>query len=342
MPRLEYIVQNISPEGKGPGRDFRLWLTSYPSPTFPVTLLQNGMKMTNEPPKGLKANLYGSFNKDFISDPHFFNSCKKEKEWKKLLFGLCFFNAVIQERRQYGALGWNIPYEFSESDLRISVQQLQMLLNQYEKIPFDAILYLAGECNFGGRVTDDKDRTLIMTLLRDYYNENIFKDSYKFSGIPEYYAPPTGEYQDYITHIESLPNFAPPGIFGFHPNADITKNQNEAGLIFNSMLLTQSTGGGGGDGSVSVESIVTKIAEGILADPPEVFNEEEAGKKYPPSYKESMNTVLTQEVLRFNNLSRTVKSSLQDLLKAIKGMIPMSGAIELTLRMLFDGKVPKA
>ncbi|OMJ80715.1 hypothetical protein SteCoe_18966 [Stentor coeruleus] len=341
MPRLEYIVQTISPEGKGPGRDFRLWLTSYPSPRFPVTLLQNGMKMTNEPPKGLKANLYGSFMKDFIADPHFFNGCKKEKEWKKLLYGLCFFNAVIQERRLYGALGWNIPYEFSESDLRISVQQLQLLLNQYDKIPFEALLYLTGECNFGGRVTDDKDRRLIMTLLIDYYNESIFKDIYKFAGITEYFAPPTGEYQDYINHIENMPNFSPPGIFGFHTNADITKNQNEAVSIFDSMLLTQSSGGGGG-GSVSLESIVTKIAEGILADPPEVFDEEAAQKKYPPSYNESMNTVLTQEIFRFNNLSRTIKSTLQDLLKAIKGMIPMSGAIELTLRMLFDGKVPKA
>lgn len=341
MPRLEYIVQNISAEGKGPGRDFRLWLTSYPSPKFPVTLLQNGMKMTNEPPKGLKANLYGSFNKDFINDPHFFNGCKKEKEWKKMLFGLCFFNAVIQERRLYGPLGWNIPYEFSESDLRISVQQLQMLLNQYEKVPFDALLYLTGECNFGGRVTDDKDRRLIMTLLNDYYTENIFKDTYRFAGIPEYFAPPTGEYVDYITNIEALPNFCPPGIFGFHTNADITKNQNEAVLIFDSLLLTQSSGGGGG-GAVSVESLVTKIAEGILADPPEVFKEDEAQKKYPPSYTESMNTVLTQEIIRFNNLSRTVKSSLIDLISAIKGMIPMSGAIELTLRMLFDGKVPKA
>ena len=341
MPRLEYIVQNIAADSKGPGRDFRIWLTSYPSPKFPVTLLQNGMKMTNEPPKGLKANLYGSYNKDFIADQHFFNSCKKELEWKKLLYGLCFFNAVIQERRLYGALGWNIPYEFSESDLRISVQQLQLLLNQYEKVPFDALMYLTGECNFGGRVTDDKDRRLIITLLSDYYNERIFKDDYRFAGIAEFFAPPTGEYQDYLTHIESLPTFFPPGIFGFHSNADITKNQNEASSMFDSLLLTQSTGGGGG-GSVSVESIVTKIAEGILADPPEIFNEEEAQKKYPPSYNESMNTVLTQEIIRFNNLTRTVQSSLQDLLKAIRGMIPMSGAIELTLRMLFDGKVPKA
>lgn len=41
-----------------------------------------------------------------------------------------------------------------------------------DTIPFDALKYLTGECNYGGRVTDDKDRLLIITLLLDYFNEN--------------------------------------------------------------------------------------------------------------------------------------------------------------------------
>mmetsp|Transcript_43577 Transcript_43577/g.42076 ORF Transcript_43577/g.42076 Transcript_43577/m.42076 type:complete len:99 (-) Transcript_43577:1458-1754(-) len=98
MPKLERICEQL--EMKVQGKDaahpsFRLWLTSYPSKDFPILILQNGVKMTNEPPKGLKANMIGSYKLEPLSDPAFMNIHSKPETFKKMLYGLCMFHAII-------------------------------------------------------------------------------------------------------------------------------------------------------------------------------------------------------------------------------------------------------
>ncbi|KAF0024691.1 hypothetical protein F2P81_023493 [Scophthalmus maximus] len=338
MPALERICEEtINPENTN--SNFRLWLTSYPSDKFPVSILQNGLKMTNEPPKGIRANLMRSYRSHPISDPAFFESSKKQDIWQKLLFGLTFFHALVQERRNFGPLGWNIPYEFNESDLRISMRQIQMFLDEYEDVPLAALTYLTGECNYGGRVTDDKDRRLLISLLSIFYSWDLIdRDCYHLCEGDLYYVPVHGPYETYVDYIRGLPIGADPCVFGLHSNADITKDNQETNLLLNGVLSTlpRQTGGG----AKSPQEVVDELAEDILSKLPADFDVQMVIELYPVVYEESMNTVLRQEIIRFNRLTQVVRVSLVNIQKALKGQIVMSSELESVFNSMLLGKVP--
>eukprot|EP00961_Rhodomonas_salina_P075889 1018570-Rhodomonas_salina.1 len=185
MPALEATVETFSMERAHP--QFRLWLTSYPSDKFPVSILQNGQKMTLQAPRGIRANMMNTY---INLEEAYFESCAKPRELRKLHFGLAFFHALVQERRKFGPLGFNIPYEFTESDLKICQTQVKMFLDEYATIPWEALRYTAGETNYGGRVTEANDRRTTAMMLMDYYNPKTVDDSYKYSESGRYFAPP--------------------------------------------------------------------------------------------------------------------------------------------------------
>lgn len=219
-----------------------------------------------------------------------FETCEKPETWKTLLFSLCFFHAIIQERRKFGPLGWNIPYAFTSSDFAISFSQLKMFLDEFESIPYEALNYMVAEANYGGRVTDDKDRRLIKTILLDFYTENILDDNYKFSESGIYFAPQEGNLASYKEYINTLPINDSPEVFGLHPNAEISSSLLETNFITSTILslLPRTTGSGG----KKPEDIVKEKIEGLLHKLPKNFDTKEAERLHPISYNESMNTVL--------------------------------------------------
>lgn len=328
---LEKFCESLSAETTH--KDFRLWLTSMPCTDFPVSILQNAVKVTNEPPKGLKANLKSVF---FKLDDDKLKATSKPDVYRKMLFALAFFHASVQERRKFGPLGWNVPYDFNETDLDISKGQLEFFLDSSEEVPFRVLRFLTSYINYGGRVTDYIDLRTIDVIMRSFYSPEMLQHrNYAFDGRGIYKAiepDPNSPHTSYMAYIESLPLVAPPTIFGMHENAAISYMLTETFQMFDTFLSI------GGRRSTSASSSSSNSQEEIVAREIETmssklaqrgrFNLDQVVMRYPVVYEESMNTVLAQECIRYNKLVDVMQITLPELGRALKGLIVMSNELE--------------
>ena len=337
MPKLEQLCEEIDPDKTH--KDFRLWLTSMPSGSFPVSVLQNGVKMTNEPPNGLRANLNQTYFK--LNDEEL-EATNRPDVYRKLFFGLAFFHAILIERKRYGALGWNIPYAFNETDLDICTSQLKLYLDKYEEVPYGVLDLLTQAVNYGGRITDDKDLRTIDIIMRTYYTPKLFEPGYKFSASGCYYSfdfDPDDVHASYMGYIKTLPINPEPEAFGMHENANITCAENEVTQRFMTIVTMQSSAGGSGGGK-SREELIGDAAKSIEDGLPLLFDEEATGMKFPVTYLESMNTLLCQEQLKYNKLLRVLKRTLYQVQRALKGLDVMSTELDGVATSIFNQWIP--
>eukprot|EP00741_Cyanophora_paradoxa_P024436 tig00022075_g23593.t1 len=339
MPALDRLLEQM--QQMDVHDDFRLWLTSMPSSAFPVTVLQNGIKLTNEPPKGLKANLQRTF---LDMDESVFESCSKPREWKKLLFGLAFYHACIMERRKFGAVGWNIPYEWTQSDLQVSIQMLKMYLEEQAEVPYVTLNYVTAEVNYGGRITDMWDQRCAKSILANYYCEDILTDSYAFTDDGIYRAPPEGDLKSFRDFIAGLPMTDNPEIFGLHRNADINFQKKETHASMNTIIMLQPRVSGKAAGGKSPDEIVADLAQEIHSKLPAKLSREDVHEKTfeldGDGAMNSLGTFLSIEMAKFNRLLATMDKSLDELKRAIKGLVVMSADLEMMFNNMLYQKVP--
>ncbi|XP_060619679.2 dynein axonemal heavy chain 6 isoform X2 [Anolis sagrei] len=340
MLPMEELIKTFTEPNVSIHESFRLFLSSMPSNTFPVTVLQNSVKVTNEPPKGLRANIRRAFTEMTAS---FFEENILGKIWRKIIFGICFFHAIIQERKKFGPLGWNICYEFNDSDRECALLNLNLYC-QEGKVPWDALTYITGEITYGGRVTDAWDQRCLRTILRRFFAPDTLEDDYKYSISGIYFAPVADSLQDFKDYIENLPLIDDPEIFGMHENANLSFQRKETNTLINTILDVQPRSTTQGTGK-SNDEIVEELATSILAKIPEKLDMDTASEtlfvKDDKGRVDSLTTVLGQEVDRFNNLLSLLRTSLKTLNKAIAGFVVMSEEMERVYQSFLNNQVPE-
>jgi dynein heavy chain len=252
---LEKKLDAFAAEGSNPS--FRLFVSSDPSDQIPVGLLERSIKLTNEPPQGIKQNMkraFISFSKEDVED--------KDPKIKTILFALCYFHSVMLERRKFGPKGWNMKYPFSAGDLRDSAVILNNYMEQNAssgKIPWDDLKYLFGEIMYGGHIVDGWDRVLCKAYLDNLMNDALINDEAGLFPFIEnrpgisFKCPQPLPYEKYVEHIEVECPGETPLAYGMHPNAEIDFRTQQCLELFQLLQEVQpkdSSGGGEGGGSV--------------------------------------------------------------------------------------------
>ena len=266
------------------------------------------------------------------------------------VFALCFLHSIVQERRKFGPIGWNVPYEFNTSDLAASIQALQnhvadMAARKISSPDWPTLRYMISTIQYGGRITDDRDRDLMTAYAEKYFHEGVLTEGYALytgkhpsttggggggresgkGNKVDYVIPDGTDIDAFRSAIEVLPGQDTPELFGLHSNADLTFRSlqvSEAVAVIEGTLPKDGSATGAG----SREESVDQVAEGLLGKLPQVFKADftaESLKKLAGGATAPLNIHLRQEIERLNKVVVVVADTLRVLRLAVAGSIAM-------------------
>lgn len=116
----------------------------------------------------------------------------------------------------------------------------------------------------------------------------------------------------------------------------------EANTIFqNTLKLTESSSSNDGGSGEESNRMVKKMTEDILAGIREPFKIKEIERNYPFKYEESMNSVLLQELARYNTLIETILESLNIMLKTLEGKLVSNSDTDELLTSIKNNSIPE-
>ena len=339
LVQLEKKLDEYAAEGSH--AKFRVFLTSDPSNAIPIGILSRCIKITNEPPTGLKSNLKRAwcfFSREYIDE--------SDSKTRSILFGLCHFHSVMMERKMFGPLGFNMNYPFSIGDLRDSATCLQNYMENTGggKIPWQDLKYIFGEIMYGGHIVNDFDRLLANEYLNFFMKEELLDEMemYPFAedekGV-SFMSPAPTTFDKYIDHIETKMTQDTPIAFGLHPNAEIEYRTQQSNEVFNMLLELQPRGVSSSGVGMSPQQVAEGVANDILEKFGEkMFDVDDLVRNLDE--QGPYQNVFIQEMDVMNVLLTEIKRSIKELQLGFAGELTMSDAMESLMTSLYMDRVP--
>ncbi|NXO22161.1 DYH9 protein, partial [Cisticola juncidis] len=338
---LSCLEKKLEQLAEGSHQDFRVFVSAEAAPCpeshiIPQGILENSIKITSEAPTGMQANLHRALD-NFSQDT--LEMCSQEKEFRSILFALCYFHAVVAERRKFGAQGWNRPYPFSSGDLTISASVLYNCLENSSKVPYDDLRYLVGEIMYGGHITDDWDRRLCRTYLDEFIKPEMLEGELCLA--PGFPLPGIMDYNGYHQYIDDALPPESPHLYGLHPNAEIGFLTQRSERLLRTLLELQPRDCSTGPGALGTqEEMVQALLEEMLEKLPEEFSMAELLARLEERTPYAV--VALQECERMNALTAEMRRSLAELGLALKGELTMTSDMEALHNSLFLDTVPES
>jgi dynein heavy chain len=336
--RLEKILDDFQIEGSH--EKFRVFFSSDPSNGIPIGILSRCIKLTNEPPAGLKAKLKNAlcfFPKELFEEA--------DSKSKSILFGLCYYHGLMLERKAFGPLGYNMMYPFAIADLRDSA----VCLNNYMensgggKIPWEDLKYIFGDIMYGGHIVNDFDRLMSTEYLNFIMKDELLDETemYPFNdGEKETFKCPAPTTQDrYLVHINENMGADTPIAFGLHPNAEIDFRTTASEIMFRTILELQPRTAGAGGEALSPQQIAEAATQDIqdrFGDKAFDVEDVQRGLEAQGPYQ----NVLLQEMSVMNVLLDEMRRSLKELVLGFKGELTMSDKMEALMNAMHMERVP--
>ena len=334
---LEKKLDHYAAEGSH--EKFRVFLTSDPSKVIPIGILNRCMKLTNEPPTGLKANLKRAwcfFPKEYIEE--------SDSRTKSILFGLCHFHSIMMERKLFGPMGFNMKYPFSIGDLRDSATCLQNYMENSGggKIPWQDLKYIFGEIMYGGHIVNDFDRLLANEYLNFYMKDELLDETEMYPYTQEgvsFISPTPTSFEKYIEHIDRGITSDTPMAFGLHPNAEIDFRTQQSNTIFSTLSELQPREVVSGDGAATPQHIAETMAHDIFEKFGEkMFDVEDLIRNLDE--QGPYQNVFLQEMDVLNVLLEEMKRSIKELQLGFSGELTMSDSMENLMSSFYLDRIP--